>query len=191
MSKRKLGSIWGHRTPGKERSEKHLAKEGFILQKAASSSVPDGQPWWRGQRQKEEGLEKRKSDCNFELAPPPRRLPPQQWPWPQLSQWWYNKVRDLWCVLHWPDLWWILCPKGASLVVQWERIRLPMRRPGLNPWMGKIPWRRKWQPTLAFLPGKSHGQTSLEGYSPWGQERVGQDSVTTVQGNWPLPLCPW
>ena len=34
--------------------------------------------------------------------------------------------------------------------------------------VGKIPWRRKWQPTPVFLPGKSHGQRSLEGYSPWG-----------------------
>ena len=32
----------------------------------------------------------------------------------------------------------------------------------------KIPWRRKWQPILVFLPGKSHGQRSLAGYSPWG-----------------------
>ena len=36
-------------------------------------------------------------------------------------------------------------------------------RPGFNPWVGKIPWRRKWQPTPAFLPGESHGQRSLEG----------------------------
>ena len=41
-------------------------------------------------------------------------------------------------------------------------------RPGLNPWVGKIPWRRSRQPTLVFLPGKSHGQRSLAGYSPWG-----------------------
>ena len=39
---------------------------------------------------------------------------------------------------------------------------------GFNPWVGKIPWRREWQPTPAFLPGKSHGQRSLAGYSPWG-----------------------
>ena len=32
----------------------------------------------------------------------------------------------------------------------------------------KIPWRRKWQPTAVFLPGKSHGQRSLAGYRPWG-----------------------
>ena len=35
-------------------------------------------------------------------------------------------------------------------------------------WVGKIPWSRKWQPTLVFLPGKSHGQRSLVDYSPWG-----------------------
>ena len=33
---------------------------------------------------------------------------------------------------------------------------------------GPIPWRRKWQPTLVFLPGKFHRQRSLAGYSPWG-----------------------
>ena len=36
------------------------------------------------------------------------------------------------------------------------------------PGVGKIPWRRKWQPTPVFLPGISHGQRSLAGYSPWG-----------------------
>ena len=41
------------------------------------------------------------------------------------------------------------------------------RRHGFNPWVGKIPWRRKWQPTPVFLPGKTHGQRSLAGYSSW------------------------
>ena len=40
------------------------------------------------------------------------------------------------------------------------------RRRGFNPWVRKIPWRRKWQPTPVFLPGISHGQRSLAGYSP-------------------------
>ena len=45
---------------------------------------------------------------------------------------------------------------------------LPTRpRPGFNPWIGKIPQRRKWKPTPVFLPGEFHGQRSLEGYSPW------------------------
>jgi len=40
------------------------------------------------------------------------------------------------------------------------------RRGGFDLWVEKIPWRRKWQPTPVFLPGKSHGQRSLVGYSP-------------------------
>ena len=39
-----------------------------------------------------------------------------------------------------------------------------------DPWVGKIPWRRKWQPTPVFLPEKSHGWRSLVGYSPWGHK---------------------
>ena len=38
------------------------------------------------------------------------------------------------------------------------------------PWVGKIFWRRAWQPTPVFLPGESHGQRSLTGYSPWGHK---------------------
>ena len=39
-----------------------------------------------------------------------------------------------------------------------------------DPWVRKIPWRRKWQPTPVFLPGKPHGQRSLAGYSSWGHK---------------------
>ena len=52
-----------------------------------------------------------------------------------------------------------------------KRTHLPMQRPKrhkFSPWVGKIPWSRKWQPTPVFFPGKSHGQRSLAGYSPWG-----------------------
>ena len=51
----------------------------------------------------------------------------------------------------------------------------------IDPWIGKIPWRRKWQPTLVFLPGKSHGQRSLAGYSPGGHKRAGHDFATKQQ----------
>ena len=37
-----------------------------------------------------------------------------------------------------------------------------------DPWVGKIPWKRAWQPTTIFLTRESHGQRSLVGYSPWG-----------------------
>ena len=43
------------------------------------------------------------------------------------------------------------------------------KRHRFNPWVRKISWRRAWQPTLVFLPGKSHGQRSLVGYGPWGR----------------------
>ena len=60
----------------------------------------------------------------------------------------------------------------------WYRVGLPRwlsgkesacwhKRCGFYPWVEKIPWRRKWQPNPVFLPGKSHGQRSLAGYSPW------------------------
>ena len=42
----------------------------------------------------------------------------------------------------------------------------------LNPWVGKIPWRREWLPTPVFLPGEFHGQRSLVGYSPWGLKEL-------------------
>ena len=41
-------------------------------------------------------------------------------------------------------------------------------RPGLDPWVGKIPWRRKWQLTPVLLLGRVYGRRSLVGYSPWG-----------------------
>ena len=58
---------------------------------------------------------------------------------------------------------------------------LQCRRPGFDPWVGKIPWRRKWQLTPAFLPGKFHGQRCLVGYSPWSHKRVGHNLVTKWQ----------
>ena len=53
------------------------------------------------------------------------------------------------------------------------------RRHGLDPWVRKIPLRRKWQPSPVFLPGKSHGQRNLAGYSPQGPK----ESDTTKQLN--------
>ena len=41
-----------------------------------------------------------------------------------------------------------------------------IREVGFDPWVGKIPWRRSWQATPVILPGESHGQRSLAGYSP-------------------------
>ena len=45
---------------------------------------------------------------------------------------------------------------------------LQFRRPGFDPWVRKIPWRRECLPTPVFFPGEFHGQRSLMGYNPWG-----------------------
>ena len=58
----------------------------------------------------------------------------------------------------------------ASLLAQMERICLHCRRLRLDPWVGKIPWRREWLPTPVFLLGEFHGQRNLEGYHPWGHK---------------------
>ena len=55
---------------------------------------------------------------------------------------------------------------GKELACQCRR----NMRLGFNPWVRKIPWRRTRQPTPVILPGESHGQKSLMGYSPWGHK---------------------
>ena len=47
-----------------------------------------------------------------------------------------------------------------------------MRETWFNPWVRKTLWRRKWQPTPVLLPGKSHGQRILVGYSRWGHKEL-------------------
>ena len=60
---------------------------------------------------------------------------------------------------------------SISQVAQWSTCKCGRcRRHGINTWVGKIPWRRKWQPTPVFVSGKSHGERSLAGYSPWGHK---------------------
>jgi len=59
---------------------------------------------------------------------------------------------------------------------------LQCRRPGFNPWVRKILWRRKWQPTPVLLPGKFHGRRSLVGYSPWGRKE--SDMTEQLHFHW-------
>ena len=68
-------------------------------------------------------------------------------------------------------------PGGASEKEPTFQCKRHKRR-GFNPWVRKIPWRRAWQPTLVFLPGKSHGQMSLVGSSPWGHKKSDMTEVT-------------
>ena len=47
-----------------------------------------------------------------------------------------------------------------------------------DPWVGKMPWRKAWQPAPVFLLGKSYGRRSLVGYSPWGHKESYMTEVT-------------
>ena len=61
-------------------------------------------------------------------------------------------------------------------------------KPGFDPWVGKIPWRRKRQPIPVFLPGKYHGQRSLVGCTPWHLKKVRHDMETKITSS--LELSP-
>ena len=95
------------------------------------------------------------------------------WVWVNSRSWWWTgrpgvlwfmgsqRVRHDWAtelksIWGFPD-----DSRGSVKHLQYRRCRF-------NSWVGKIPWRRKWQPTLLFLPEEFHGQRSLVGYSPWG-----------------------
>ena len=61
----------------------------------------------------------------------------------------------------------------AFLVAQVVNNLLAMQEdPGFDPQIGKIPWRREWQPTPVSLPREFQGQRSLVGYSPWGHKEL-------------------
>ena len=60
------------------------------------------------------------------------------------------------------------------------RVHLQCRRPGFDPWVGRISWRRARQPTPVFLPGESHGQRSLVGCSPWDPRELDTTEQLTL-----------
>ena len=85
-------------------------------------------------------------------------------------------------------------PRGGAVV----KHQPPMQATwDFYPWDRKIPWRRKWQRTPVFLPGKSHGQRSLAGSSPWDSkeldmtERLHYTTLLASQCNSPLSLPRW
>ena len=71
------------------------------------------------------------------------------------------------------------CLSQISASIYW----IPSRDQGSFPWVRKIPWRREWQPTPVILPGKSHGQRSMVGYSPWGRKESDMTERLTLQAS--------
>ena len=76
---------------------------------------------------------------------------------------------------------WMGFPGGARGKKPTWQCRRPQRC-WFDPWVGKIPWRRPWQPSPVFLPGESHGQRSLAGYGP--QDRKELDMTEAIQHAW-------
>ena len=82
------------------------------------------------------------------------------------------------------------CLEIVDPLLRGWRIFLQCRRPGLEPWIRKIPWRREWQPTPIFLPGEFHGQSSLAGYSPWGRQEFDTTELMAPHSSalaWKIP----
>ena len=91
------------------------------------------------------------------------------------------QIWDIWCHqsnINVPFINLMVCNRLLRWLCSKESACLPSRRWGFDPWVRKIPWRREWQPTLVFLPGESHGQRSLAGYTVHGFARAGHNLVT-------------
>ena len=73
----------------------------------------------------------------------------------------------------------LIIPKRASLVAQLVKNLPAVQETQVRSLGWEDPWRRKWQPTPVSLPGKSHGQRSLEGCSPWGCKELGMTERLT------------
>ena len=86
--------------------------------------------------------------------------------WRQTSPLWKNQSSK-------KKTWNLVCMrKGFLGGANGKETACQSRRCGFSPWVGKIPCRREGQPTPVFLPGESHGQRSLAGYSPWGHKEL-------------------
>ena len=83
------------------------------------------------------------------------------WVWPSSRNWWWTGSPGM------------LQSMGSQRVghdwateLNWTEPMQETKRQQFYPWLGKMPWRRTWQPTRVFLPGESHRQRSLAGYGP-------------------------
>ena len=70
---------------------------------------------------------------------------------------------------------------GHGWLTELNWIELQCRRRGSHPWVRKIPWNRKWLPTLVFLPGEYHEQRSLVCYSPWSHKESDMNEGLTLK----------
>ena len=82
-------------------------------------------------------------------------------------------------ILNLKEIWDMILLRWASQVAQWWRACLPMQEMQIQSLGWENPWSSKWQPIPVFLPGKSHGQRSLVGYSPWSHKDGHVEGLST------------
>ena len=121
------------------------------------------------------------------MATPPGFLPGES-PWTEvpgrLQSMGLQRVRHDWatkhstaqCIVHGLPV----GTSGKESACQFRRCKSCR----FNLWVGKIPWRKTWQPTLVFLPGTSHGQRSLAVYGPKGHKESDRTEVTYMYTAW-------
>ena len=91
--------------------------------------------------------------------------------WTELNKWSITFTNMNYYVVH------LKC--GLPMWLSQYRICLQCRRCRFDPWVRKIPQRRKWQSTPVFLPGEFYGLRSLAGYSPWGRKELDMNEQLT------------
>ena len=102
---------------------------------------------------------------------------PTQWTWVWVNsrEAWsaavYGVTKSRTWLSGWIELNWTHIIIGLPWSFSGKKSTCQCRRHGFKPWVRKIPWRRKWQPTPVFLARESHGKISLVGYSPWGHKK--------------------
>ena len=130
--------------------------------------------------------------CIFDLVVTSTTLPSMSLKEMLLNQ--EKCIVDLTCLLQIPSSNQLVCPNvpqgcpGDSVVKNQPATASDMRH-GFDAWVGKILWRRKWQPTPIFLPGNFHGQRSLTGYSPRGRQEWDMTEHTHTQSHNRIMLC--
>ena len=102
---------------------------------------------------------------------------------PVVRKWWTAQERREVSFISWTEMRWL---SGWSIRLQCRR----HQRHESDPWVRKIPWRRKWQPTPRFFPGESHGQRSLKNYSLQGC-REWDMKEATEHARGPAGAVPW
>ena len=131
--------------------------------------------WWAPNRP--QSLRSQKSDMTGHPSMHGRKQELLPWSVKPFRNKYFQRENICVCIYVFGLPWWL---NGKRICLQWRRCRF-------HPWIRKIPRRKKWQLTPLFLPGKSHGQRNLSGYSPWGCKE--SDTIYWLNNNNNICFC--